>query len=103
MRKEKLITRRREWAEVNVLGYNAEASSAETRIFVCPVNVINSDDGDKKKIKGFINKINNDENFTPINVLGYEVKSELRGISESDFIKYSHPIVSRHNDNTPEE
>lgn len=94
MRKEKLVTRSIEWKEVEVLGFNIETSSAENRVFTVPAKI-----KDENKVKEYIAKHNNDENFTPVKVLEITLKSELRGMPESTFIANSFPIENRHNAN----
>ena len=94
MRKEKLVTRSIEWTEVTMLGFNITTSAAENRVFTVPANI-----KDENKIKDFISKQNNDENFTPVKILEIEKKSELRGMPESKFIANSVAIESRHNAN----
>ena len=94
MRKEKLITRSIEWTEVEMLGFNIETSAAENRVFTVPANI-----KDENKIKDYVAKHNDDENFTPVKVLDIVHKSELRGMPESVFIANSHPIENRHNAN----
>lgn len=94
MRKEKLVTRTIEWSEVSMLGFNIETSAAETRTFTVPAKI-----KDENKIKDFISKHNDDENFTPVKILEIEKKTELRGMPESKFIANSVAIESRHNAN----
>ena len=94
MRKEKLVTRSIAWTEVEMLGFNITTSAAETRNFTVPANI-----KDETKIKEYITKHNDDENFTPVKVVEINAKSELRGMPESVFIANSKPIESRHNAN----
>ena len=94
MRKEKFITRRITWYEVEMLGFNIDTSEAENRKFHVP-----SKFKDEKKMKDYISKTNSDENFTPVKILDIAEMSELRGMSESKFIENSIPIESRYNAN----
>lgn len=94
MRKEKLITRSFEWAEVSILGFNTETSEAEVRNFT-----LNSKITENKKILDAVRKLNNDENFVPAKVDDIFIKSELRGMAESVFIANSHVIPNRFNAN----
>lgn len=94
MRKEKLITRSFEWAEVSILGFNTETSEAEVRKFT-----LNSKITENKKILEAVRKLNNDENFVPAKVDDIFIKSELRGMAESVFIANSHVIPNRFNAN----
>ena len=92
MRKEKLVTRRFEWAEVDILGFNTESGEAEVRKFRIPNKMM-----ENKKILDYVRKNNSDENFVVAKVNDIIVKSELRGMAESVFRENSHPIESRHN------
>lgn len=94
MRKDKLVTRSIDWTEVSMLGFNIETSAAETRTFTVPAKI-----KDEAKMKDYIAKHNDDENFTPVKVMEIITKSELRGMPESVFIANSTPIESRHNAN----
>lgn len=94
MRKDKLVTRSIEWCEVDVLGLNTEKCDTEVRHFVLPNKMT-----EEKKIISYLQKTNDDENYTPVKVTDIVVKSELRGMSERDFIANSHRIESRHNAN----
>ena len=92
MRKDKLVTRSIEWCEVDVLGLNTAESKPETRHFVLPSKMT-----EEKKIISYLQATNTDENFTPVKTVDITVKSELRGLSEREFIAHSHHIENRHN------
>ena len=94
MRKEKLVTRRFEWAEVVILGFNPNTSEVEVRKFRIPNKMM-----ENKKILEFVRKQITDDSFVPAKVNDIIVKSELRGMTESVFRENSHPIESRHNAN----